>query len=53
VRENDFPAQVMLNWFVTEQVEEEKSATDVVERLKMAGDDSAALLLLDGELGKR
>ena len=34
VQENDFPAQVMLNWFVTEQVEEEKSATEVAERLQ-------------------
>jgi ferritin len=53
VRENDYPAQVFLNWFVTEQVEEEKSATDVVERLRMAGEDNAALLLLDSELGNR
>ena len=53
VRENDYPAQVFLSWFVTEQVEEEKSATDVVERLRMAGEDNAALLLLDSELGKR
>jgi ferritin len=53
VRENDYSAQVLLNWFVTEQVEEEKSATDVAEWLRMAGEDSAALLLLDSELGKR
>jgi ferritin len=53
VRENDYPAQILLNWFVMEQVEEEKSATEIVERLRMAGEDSAALLLLDGELGKR
>src|SRR5918997_1007126 len=53
VRENDYPAQVFLNWFVTEQVEEEKSATDIVERLRMAGEDNAALLLLDSELGGR
>jgi ferritin len=53
VQENDYPAQVLLNWFVGEQVEEEKSATEVVERLKMAGEDGAALLLLDRELGER
>jgi ferritin len=53
VRESDLPAQVMLNWFVSEQVEEEKSATEIVERLRMAGEDSAALLLLDSELGER
>src|ERR671933_1532908 len=53
VRENDYPAQVFLNWFITEQVEEEKAATEIVERLRMAGEDGAALLLLDKELGER
>lgn len=53
VQENDYPAQVLLNWFVTEQVEEEKSATGIVERLRMAGEDSAALLLLDNEMRER
>lgn len=54
VQENDYPAQVLLNWFVAEQVEEEKSATEIVERLRMAGEeDGAALLLLDKELGER
>ena len=53
VQEGDYPAQVLLNWFVTEQVEEEKVATEIVERLRMANDDSAALLLLDRELGER
>ncbi|MGF1470816.1 MAG: ferritin [Rubrobacteraceae bacterium] len=53
VQEQDYPAQVLLNWFVTEQVEEEKSATEIVERLRMAGEEGAALLLLDSELGKR
>ena len=53
VSEHDYPAQVLLNWFVSEQVEEEKSATDVVERLRMAGEDTAALLMLDKELGER
>ena len=53
VEEKDYPAQVLLNWFVTEQVEEEKSATDILERLRMAGEDSAALLLLNGDLQNR
>lgn len=53
VRERDYPAQVLLNWFVEEQVEEEKSATEIVERLRMAGEDGAALLLLDREMGER
>ncbi len=53
VRENDFASQAFLNWFVTEQVEEEKNAGDVVETLKMIGDKSEALFLLDRELGQR
>jgi ferritin len=53
LQKNDYPAQVFLHWFVTEQVEEEKTATEVVERLRMAGEDGAALLLLDKELGER
>ncbi len=52
-REHDYPAQVLLNWFVTEQVEEEKSALEIVERLRMAGEDGAALLLLDREAANK
>lgn len=53
VRESDYPAQVLLNWFVAEQVEEEKSASEIVERLRMAGDDPTALLMLDSEMKNR
>jgi ferritin len=53
VRENDYASQTFLQWFVTEQVEEEKNAGDVVETLKMVGDRSEALFLLDRELGRR
>jgi ferritin len=52
-RENDYASQTFLQWFVTEQVEEEKNAGDVVETLKMIGDKSEALFLLDRELGRR
>lgn len=53
VRENDYASQTFLQWFVTEQVEEEKNASDVVDTLKMIGDKSEALFLLDRELGQR
>jgi ferritin len=53
LKENDYPAQVMLQWFVTEQVEEEKSATEVVDQLKMICDSTNGLLMLDRGLGKR
>ncbi len=53
VRENDYASQTFLQWFVTEQVEEEKHAGDVVETLRMIGDKSEALFLLDRELAGR
>jgi ferritin len=53
VTENDYASQTFLQWFVTEQVEEEKNAGDVVDTLKMIGDKSEALFLLDRELGQR
>jgi ferritin len=51
--EKDYATQVALQWFITEQVEEENTAMTVVDRLKIAGDDGTALLFLDRELGAR
>jgi ferritin len=53
LKENDYPSQVMLQWFIKEQVEEEKSAEGIVEQLKMAGDSSAALLMADRQFAAR
>jgi ferritin len=53
VKENDYPGQIMLQWFVTEQVEEEKNAGQVVEQLKAVGESKTSLMLLDRHLGKR
>jgi ferritin len=53
VKDNDYPAQVALQWFVTEQVEEEKNALQVVEQLKTIGESKTSLMLLDRHLGKR
>lgn len=52
-KEGDYASQTFLNWFVTEQVEEEKSATDIIETLRIIGDDGHALLMVDRELGTR
>lgn len=51
--ERDYVTAAQLQWFLTEQVEEEKSATDLVQRLEIAGDNANAILLLDRELGAR
>ena len=53
VKENDYPTQVMLQWFISEQVEEEKNASEIIEQLKMIGDQGAAVIMLDRHLGMR
>jgi ferritin len=52
-QENDYATQVALQWFINEQVEEEATATKMVDRLKIAGNDGTALLILDNEMGSR
>jgi ferritin len=49
----DHATQVALQWFITEQVEEEASAEQAVDQLRMAGDNAAALLMLDQKFGAR
>lgn len=51
--EGDHPAVVMLEWFIEEQVEEEKSARDIVEMLELAGGDGPAMLMLDARMAER
>ena len=53
IQEKDYASQIFLQWFITEQVEEEDSASQIVETLKMIGDKGHALLMLDRELGGR
>lgn len=49
----DYAAIEFLQWFVKEQVEEEASADEVVQKLKMVGDSKNGLFIMDKELGKR
>ena len=53
VEERDHATNNFLQWFVAEQVEEEASANEVVEQLRLVGDDRSGLFMLDGELGQR
>jgi ferritin len=53
VAAKDYPTQVMLQWFIEEQVEEEDVTGSAVDRLEMAGDNNAALMFLDADFGKR
>lgn len=42
-----------MNWFVDEQVEEEANAKEIIDKLKLIGDDKSALYLLDKDLSTR
>jgi ferritin len=52
-REKAFSATVELQWFLTEQVEEERSAREILAKLKLIANDPAALLDFDRDLGNR
>ncbi|MCX8054115.1 MAG: ferritin [Ignavibacteria bacterium] len=51
--EKDHATSSMLQWFIDEQVEEEATAGEIVERLKLIGDSKGALFFLDNELKQR
>ncbi|MFN8559029.1 MAG: ferritin [Dehalococcoidia bacterium] len=53
VKDNDFTTQTQLQWFLTEQVEEEQITGTIVDQLKLIGSQGAALYLLDRELAAR
>jgi len=51
--EKDYAANAMLQWFVEEQVEEEASVDEVVQKLKLVADAPGGLFMIDRELGAR
>lgn len=51
--EGDTASDIFLQWFVTEQVEEEKNADDIVQKLTLIKEAPQALFMLDKELGAR
>lgn len=53
MEEKDHATNTFLQWFVTEQVEEEASASEIVNKLKLIGDAPGGLFMLDRELGTR
>lgn len=52
-KEGDHATETFLQWFVTEQTEEEESARDIIDRLKLAGDTGLAVFMIDNELASR
>ena len=53
VREKDFATQEHLNWFVKEQVEEEASALEILEKIKLTEERPGSIIYLDRHAGKR
>jgi ferritin len=53
IAENDHAANTFLQWFVSEQVEEESATLSVVDKLKLIGDNSTGLLMIDQQLSQR
>lgn len=51
--ETDFASGPLLNWFVSEQIEEEAQTLKIVQQLEMVGSSGAGLIMLDKQLGKR
>lgn len=52
-KENDHASEVFLQWFVSEQVEEEAAADEILQKMKIAGEAGAVLFMMDNELGQR
>jgi ferritin len=53
LEEKDHASNTFLQWFVTEQVEEEATAKTILDKLRLIGENPVALYMLDGELGQR
>jgi ferritin len=52
-KHEDYATESFLTWFVDEQVEEERNVDDVLRKLKLIGDSTQGLLMLDRELSQR
>jgi len=53
VKEKDHATQIFLQWFVTEQIEEENNDRDLIAKLKLVGDNGYGVLMIDSEMGTR
>ncbi|RLI72176.1 ferritin [Archaeoglobales archaeon] len=53
LKEKDHATYNMLQWFINEQIEEEASADEIVQKLKLVGNERSALFMVDRELAQR
>jgi len=53
VQEKDHATQIFLQWFITEQIEEENNDRDLIAKLKLVGDNGQGILMVDAEMAQR
>ena len=53
LKEKDYPTQSALQWFINEQVEEEKNASSIIQTLELAGNSPVSVLMMDRQLSVR
>jgi len=53
IKEKDHATHIFLQWFVTEQIEEEGNDNDIISKLKLAGEKGNGLFIIDKEIGAR
>ena len=51
--EKDYASEIALQWYVTEQIEEEANVGQIVDQLKAVGEQGGGIWYLDGKMGKR
>ena len=49
----DLDSRALINWFLEEQVEEESTVSEIIDQLKLVGNDGSGLLRVDGSLAQR
>jgi ferritin len=53
IEEHDHATNIFLQWFISEQVEEEDSANEILHKIKLMGDAPGGMFMLDNEMGQR
>ena len=53
IEERDHATNIFLQWFVSEQVEEEDTANEMLQKIKLMGDAPGGMFMLDNEMGQR
>jgi len=53
IKEKDHATQIFLQWYVTEQIEEEGNDNDIIAKLKLVGDSPQGLMMVDRDLAAR